>query len=92
MITYSEYHIRIGIGVSKLNAIVVFRIQYRKIVTTIKQGGPHKEMRLFRFKTKECAGIKNTGRCRRLLDIHAIRAGNCAGGERARGLKIGGRI
>ena len=25
---------------------------------------------------KESAGIKNTGRCRRLLEIHAIRADN----------------
>ena len=59
--TYSEYYIhffliRVGIGVSKLNTIAVFRIQYRKIVTTIEQGGGvRKEMRYicFGFKTHE---------------------------------------
>ena len=40
---------------------------------------------------KECAGIKNTGRCRRLLDIHAIRAGNCAGGGKGEGSENRGK-
>ena len=30
---------------------------------------------------KESAGIKNTGRCREFMDIHAFRADNCAWGE-----------
>ena len=41
--------------------------------------------------TKESAGIKNTGRCRRLLDIHAIRADNVRGGEEGEGSENRGR-